>query len=204
MSNTPFRVLMTRRAAPPPLMRAPTPMSACHFSRVDASPLETRGQLTLLRWVNQSQGDAMIQYVQGSGARIVSVEVDGRAIWTNPTGDARARFDGKMPVVLPKAEVRILVLRTSPSSAPGAELGVFAAGPVNTSGGVGASTIVHDIDADKYPYAGPIYAMMGAAVGVTVGYWGGGPRNAGSNAAAGAVVGGLLGFLTAHYVVSKS
>lgn len=202
MSNTPFRVLMTRRAAPPPLMRAPTPMSACHFSRVDASPLETRGQLTLLRWVNQSQGDAMIQYVQGSGARIVSVEVDGRAIWTNPTGDARARFDGKMPVVLPKAEVRILVLRTSPSSAPGAELGVFAAGPVNTSGGVGASTGATEPGAVMSREAGlGIGAVAGCVAGGVVGYLLSPNRfESPPNTVIGGVLGGTLGLLAVHLV----
>lgn len=126
-----------------PVMRAPTPMSACVFTRVDASPLETHGALTLLHWINRGPTDAMIQYAQGEGALIVSVEVNGRVVCSSTEGEARMRFDDKMPVVPPQGEVRIMVKRVSASSAPGAQLGVFGAslprtGGVHTSGGLSA------------------------------------------------------------------
>jgi hypothetical protein len=51
------------------------------------------------------------------------------------------------------------------------------------------------------PYAGAVYAaMVGSAVGVTVGYWGSSPMTAPPNAVIGAVVGGTLGFLASRLV----
>jgi len=171
----------TRSRAPAPasspvLMRAPTPMSACVFTRVDASPLETHGALTLLHWVNRGPTDAMIQYVQGEGALVVSVEVNGHAIRSSTEGDARMRFDDKMPVVPPQGEVRIMVKRVSASSAPGAQLGVFGAslprtGGAHTGGGLDAPAYA---GADATPVATPfldtvklvaIAGLVGAGAG---------------------------------------
>lgn len=146
-------------ASSPAVMRAPTPMSACVFTRVDASPLETHGALTLLHWINRGPTDAMIQYAQGEGALIVSVEVNGRTIRSSTEGDARMRFDDKMPVVPPQGEVRIMVKRVSASSAPGAQLGVFGAslprtGGVHTGGGLSAPAHAGaSVGADAAPVA---------------------------------------------------
>jgi hypothetical protein len=151
-------------------------MSACVFTRVDASPLEMHGALTLLHWVNRGPTDAMIQYVQGEGAVIVSVEVNGRLVRSSTEGDARMRFDDKMPVVPPQGEVRIMVKRVSASSAPGAQLGVFGAslprtGGAHTGGGLDAPAYA---GADATPVATPfldtvklvaIAGLVGAGAG---------------------------------------
>ena len=180
-ARTPAR---PRAPAPPssPVMRAPTPMSACVFTRVDASPIETHGALTLLRWLNRGPTDAMIQYVQGEGAIIVSVEVNGRVVRSSTEGDARMRFDDKMPVVPPQGEVRIMVKRVSASSAPGAQLGVFGASLPRTGGahtGGGLSAPAHagasaSVGADPAPVATPfldtvklvaVASLVGAGAG---------------------------------------
>lgn len=146
-ARTPARLRAPAPASAPVIMRAPTPMSACVFTKVDASPIETHGALTLLHWVNRGPTDAMIQYAQGEGALIVSVEVNGRVVRSSTEGEARMRFDDKMPVVPPQGEVRIMVKRVSASSAPGAQLGVFGAslprtGGVHTGGGLSAPATV--------------------------------------------------------------
>jgi len=69
-----------------------------------------------------------------------------------------------------------------------------ASGPVRATG-TGATE-----PANQAPYAGAVYAMVGSAVGVTVGYWGSSPINAPPNAVIGAVVGGTLGFLASRLV----
>lgn len=114
-----------RGPAPAPLARPAQPMSACVFSSVDASPVESHGDLTLLRWRNNGSIDALIQYVQGESALITAVEVAGRVLWSGTSGDPRVTFDPNMPVVPPGAEVRVTVRRAGHSGAPGAQLGVF-------------------------------------------------------------------------------
>lgn len=113
--QTPQPRLMASRQGGPPV-----------FSRVSARMVQSAGDLALLRWVNGSSSPASIQYVQGEGATVVSVEVNGRTLFSSTPGEARVRFDAGMPAVPPQGEVRVMVRRVSLSSAPGAELGLFS------------------------------------------------------------------------------
>lgn len=109
------RLMASRQQGGPPV-----------FSRVSARMVQSAGDLALLRWVNGSSSPASIQYVQGEGATVVSVEANGRTLFSSTPGEARVRFDAGMPTVPPQGEVRVMVRRVSLSSAPGAELGLFS------------------------------------------------------------------------------
>ena len=109
------RLMASRQQGGPPV-----------FSRVSARMVQSAGDLALLRWVNGSSSPASIQYVQGEGATVVSVEANGRTLFSSTPGEARVRFDAGMPAVPPQGEVRVMVRRVSLSSAPGAELGLFS------------------------------------------------------------------------------